>query len=98
MDQERKTVLEDVQGIFERTRAPKSKFRLVEVDSWDAPYCSDVSLGVFDTLESAIAAGVKIERKTRKEGVDGGYLKYYIYDDDGHWVGEIKNGRFSSKK
>jgi len=98
MDKDRKTALMDIEGIRNRTRAPENCFRLVEVDYFDAPFCSDTSLGVFYTIDLAVEKGFEIEKKTREGGHSEEFLKYYIYDDHARWVGEIKNGQFSTKK
>uniref|UniRef100_A0A7C3ERS2 Uncharacterized protein n=1 Tax=Candidatus Methanomethylicus mesodigestus TaxID=1867258 RepID=A0A7C3ERS2_9CREN len=94
---DRKTVLEDVEGIYRRIKAPKRKFRLVMIDTWDAPYCSDEDMGVFDTLEGAIRRGIREERREVGDG-DQDWLKFYIYDDEGRWLGEIRGGKFSTEK
>ena len=95
MEEERKTVLHDVQGIIDRTRAPPNQFRLVMVDLWDAPYCSDFDLGAFGTLDEAIRAGEEQEKRNNPGGKHS-YLRFYIYDDRAHWLGEVKNGQFNA--
>lgn len=97
MDDDKKTVLFDLFGIYSRVRAPEGKFRLVMVDTWEAPFSSDIDLGVYDTLEDAIRAGIEAYRRNASSGgID--FLKFYIYDHEAKWLGEIVNGRFSTKK
>lgn len=60
--------------------APKGRFRLLEVDTFEGPFAETV-MGSFPTVKEALDVGTQLK--------DGhGMLKYYVYDDKGDYIAE----------
>lgn len=60
--------------------APKGKFQLLLVDTFEGPFAA-FPVGVFDTVEEALTSGTK-----QKNGQT--MMKYYVYDDKGDFIAE----------
>ena len=64
--------------------APTGRFRVIGVDTFPASEGKWL-VGDFDTLDEAKKAAA---RKREESTGSGGFLRFYIYDDRGRWVGE----------
>ena len=65
--------------------APKGRYRLVVVDTFEDPFEADTVIGDFESLEEAQEVkGKFVQRNSLAEGVIA--AKYHIYDEDGKFV------------
>ena len=73
------------QKLHARLKAPKERYRLVVVDTFEDPFEADTVIGDFESLEEAQAVKDKfVRRNPPTEGVIP--VRYYIYDEDGKFV------------
>ena len=68
-----------------RLKAPRGRYRLVVVDTFEDPFEADTVIGDFKSLEEAQdVKGKFVQRNPPTEGVIP--VRYYIYDEDGKFV------------
>ena len=68
-----------------RLKAPKGRYRLVVIDTFEDPFEADTVIGDFESLEEAQEVKDKfVRRNPPAEGVI--LVKYHIYDEDGKFV------------
>ena len=64
-----------------RLKAPKGRFKLVELDKNALPFEADTTIGIYNDLQNAL-----LVRKWLTDNKSGEGLEYLIYNDNGFVV------------